>query len=107
MEKKQYHYELRLSKTEIKMLHTNANLAGMHCSEYLRTLIKGFVPKMTPNTDFFNVLQRLNQVCTDLPERQNPKTVREIRKIVRHLQEMYFNMDSVCTIRFSKEAEQV
>ena len=58
MEKKLFHYEVRLSKTESRMLHNNAHLAGMPCSEYLRTLIKGFVPKQMPNKDFHDVLQR-------------------------------------------------
>ena len=29
MEKKLFHYEVRLSKTESRMLHNNAHLAGM------------------------------------------------------------------------------
>ena len=91
MEKKLFHYEVRLSKTESRMLHNNAHLAGMPCSEYLRTLIKGFVPK-----------QMLNKICLELSEEQNPKLVREIRKTVKQLQELYLNMDSVCTIQFEK-----
>lgn len=84
------------------MLHNNAHLAGMPCSEYLRTLIKGFVPKQMPNKDFHDVLQRLNKICLKLSEEQNPRLVREIRKTVKQLQELYFNMDSVCTIQFEK-----
>lgn len=102
MEKKLFHYEVRLSKTESRMLHNNAHLAGMPCSEYLRTLIKGFVPKQMPNKDFHDVLQRLNKICLELSEEQNPKLVREIRKTVKQLQELYLNMDSVCTIQFEK-----
>ena len=34
------------------------DMVGMPCSEYLRTLIKGFVPKQMPNKDFHDVLQR-------------------------------------------------
>ena len=71
MEKKLFHYEVRLSKTESRMLHHNAHLAGMPCSEYLRTLIKGFVPKQMPNKDFHDVLQRLNKICLELSEDQN------------------------------------
>ena len=37
-----------------------------------------------------------------LSEEQNPRLVREIRKTVKQLQELYFNMDSVCTIQFEK-----
>ena len=101
-EKKLFHYEVRLSKTESRMLHNNAHLAGMPCSEYLRTLIKGFVPKQMPNKDFHDVLQRLNKICLKLSEEQNPRLVREIRKTVKQLQELYLNMDSVCTIQFEK-----
>lgn len=102
MEKKLFHYEVRLSKTESRMLHNNAHLAGMPCSEYLRTLIKGFVPKQMPNKDFHDVLQRLNKICLELSEEQNPKLIREIRKTVKQLQELCLNMDSVCTIQFEK-----
>lgn len=101
-EKKLFHYEVRLSKTESRMLHNNAHLAGMPCSEYLRTLIKGFVPKQMPNKDFHDVLQRLNKICLELSEEQNPKLVREIRKTAKQLQELYLKMDSVCTIQFEK-----
>ena len=54
------------------------------------------------NKDFHDVLQRLNKICLKLSEEQNPRLVREIRKTVKQLQELYLNMDSVCTIQFEK-----
>lgn len=63
MEKKQHHFELRLSRSESRMLHANARAAGMYCSDYLRTLIKGFVPKPTPRAEFYLILQRLTDLA--------------------------------------------
>ena len=80
MEKKQHHFELRLSRSESRMLHASARAAGMYCSDYLRTLIKGFVPKPAPRAEFYLILQRLNRF-------DNP----EIREIGRQLQELFVN----------------
>lgn len=62
------------------MLHASARAAGMYCSDYLRTLIKGFVPKPAPRAEFYLILQRLNRF-------DNP----EIREIGRQLQELFVN----------------
>ena len=98
MEKKLYHYELRLSRTENRMLHRNAKAAGMYCSEYLRNLIKGFVPKSVPKPDFYEVLQKLNQIADSLPK--DNKITKDLREKVKELQEQFVNMDSVCSIAF-------
>ena len=100
MEKKIYHYELRLSRTENRMLHKNAKAAGMYCSEYLRNLIKGFVPKSVPKADFYEVLQKLNLVIEALPSSPKNKLTEELRIKVKELQESFVNMDSVCSISF-------
>ena len=80
MEKKQHHFELRLSRSESRMLHVSARTAGMYCSDYLRMLIKGFVPKPAPRAEFYLILQRLNRF-------DNP----EIREIGGQLQELFVN----------------
>ncbi len=98
MEKKLYHFELRLNRAENKMLHKNAKAAGMYCSEYLRNLIKGFVPKTVPKPDFYEVLQKLNQIVDMLPESQ--KITKELRTRIAELQDEFVNMDSVCSIAF-------
>jgi hypothetical protein len=98
MEKKLYHFELRLNRAENKMLHKNAKAAGMYCSEYLRNLIKGFVPKTVPKADFYEVLQKLNQIVDMLPESQ--KITKELRTRIAELQDEFVNMDSVCSIAF-------
>ena len=100
MEKKLYHYELRLSRTENKMLHKNAKAAGMYCSEYLRNLIKGFVPKTVPKPDFYDVLQKLNQIADSLPG--SHKVTKDLKAKIAELQEEFVNMDSVCSIAFDK-----
>lgn len=102
MEKKLYHYELRLSRTENKMLHKNAKAAGMYCSEYLRNLIKGFVPKAVPKPDFYDVLQKLNQISDALPE--NGKITKDLREKIKELQDEFINLDSVCSISFEKSS---
>ena len=98
MEKKLYHFELRLNRAANKMLHKNAKAAGMYCSEYLRNLIKGFVPKTVPKPDFYEVLQKLNQIVDMLPE--NQKITKDLRSRISELQDEFVNMDSVCSIAF-------
>ena len=61
-----------------------------------------FCAEADAEKDFHDVLQRLNKICLELSEEQNPKLVREIRKTVKQLQELYLNMDSVCTIQVEK-----
>ncbi len=100
MEKKLYHFELRLDRSENKMLHQNARSAGMYCSEYLRNLIKGFVPKQTPRVDFYPFVQRLNKICDTFPE--DNESGNELKTIIAELQEMFINKESVCTISFKK-----
>ena len=93
MEKKQHHFELRLSRSESRMLHASARAAGMYCSDYLRTLIKGFVPKPTPRTEFYLILQRLNRF-------DNP----EIREIGRQLQELFLTPTPIDCLPHGTEA---
>lgn len=93
MEKKQHHFELRLSRSESRMLHTSARTAGMYCSDYLRMLIKGFVPKPAPRAEFYLILQRLNRF-------DNP----EIREIGRQLQELFVNPTPIDGLPHGTEA---
>lgn len=92
MEKKLHHFELRLSRSESRMLHASARAAGMYCSDYLRMLIKGFVPKPAPRAEFYLTLQRLNRF-------DNP----EIREIGRHLQELFVNPTPIDGLPHSTE----
>ena len=75
------------------MLHANARAAGMYCSDYLRTLIKGFVPKPTPRAEFYLIMQRLNRF-------DNP----EIREIGRQLQELFVNPTPIDGLPHGTEA---
>ena len=93
MEKKQHHFELRLSRSESRMLHASARTAGMYCSDYLRMLIKGFVPKPAPRAEFYLILQRLNRF-------DNP----EIREIGRQLQELFVNPTPIDCLPHGTEA---
>ena len=62
MEKKLFHYEVRLSKTESRMLHNNAHLAGMPCSEYLRTLGTDTVVREAPKEKLMQAYRKLTRL---------------------------------------------
>lgn len=59
---------LRLSPVELAVLESDAMLTGMTKSNYLRMLIRGYLPKQIPPEPFQEAMQELWEISKSMTE---------------------------------------
>lgn len=74
---------IRLSPEEMALLKSRTAKTRLSQSAYLRSLIRGHVPKAYPPEVFFTLLGRLEQVCGDT---RDPADRQELLGALRTLQ---------------------
>lgn len=60
--------KIRLSEDELELLKINAARAGYNKSQYIRSLIKGKVPKVQTEIDYYRLINEFNTIAGALEE---------------------------------------
>ena len=60
--------KIRLSEDELELLEINADKVGYNKSQYIRSLIKGKIPKIQTEIDYYKLIYEFNEIATALQE---------------------------------------
>lgn len=60
--------KIRLSEDELELLKTKAEMVGYNKSQYIRSLIKGKVPKVQIEIDYYRLINEFNTIAVALEE---------------------------------------
>ena len=60
--------KIRLSEEELQELEEKANLVGYNKSKYIRSLIKGKVPKSKVEIEYHQLINEVNQIAKELTQ---------------------------------------
>lgn len=80
------HINLRTTPQEKRNIDRSARKCGLSTSEYLRKLAAGYEPKELPPTDFFALIESLNDIYRELKTRYSPELEDRILHIILQLQ---------------------
>lgn len=93
MKEEKVHIKVCLTEDENEKLKQNSALCGLTQSEYVRQLCKGIRPKPKPPEAFWELMNEIYKVHSDLKEcaKYEPSAVKlcaEIERLVLDLQEV-------------------